>query len=63
MQDVQHCVDRGQDVRFGSPERGQSHFSQPVLQGAEVASTERQVMQEIPGAGLIVWMNVTQAGC
>ena len=61
MQDFQNRVYRGQDVRFGSPERGQPHFGQPELQRAEVAPTESQVMQKIRSAYLIVWMNFTQA--
>ena len=50
VQDFQNRVDRGQDVRLSSPERGQPHFGQPELQWTEVASTEGQIMQEVPGA-------------
>ena len=62
MQDFQDRVYRGQDVRLGSPERGQPHFRQPEPQRTEVASTESQIMQEISGAYSVVWMNFTQAG-
>ena len=61
MQDFQNRVDRGQDVRLGPPEGGKPHCGQPELQRAEIAATEGQIMQEIPGAFLIVWMNLAQA--
>ena len=60
MQDIQHRVDRGQDVRLGSPERGKPHRRQPQLQRAEIAATEGQVMQEVPGAVPVVRVNLSE---
>ena len=58
VQDIQNRIDRGQDMRLGPPEGGKSQRGQPQLQRAQVAATQGQIMQEVPGTVPIVRVNL-----
>jgi hypothetical protein len=60
VQDLYNRVDGGEDVGLGSPQGGKSPSGQPELQGAEIAATEGEVMQEVPSAFPVIGMNIVE---
>ena len=61
MEHFQNRIDGGLNMRFGSPKRGEPHFSQPQLQWTEIAPPQSQVMEKIAGARLETEVNVVEA--
>ena len=55
---VEHRVDRRQHVGLGAPERREACGGQLMLERAQVAAAQRQVMQQVASARAMVGMHV-----
>ena len=48
---AQHGIHRGEHVRLRPAQRGESQLGEPKLQGPQVPPPQREIVQEVPGAG------------
>ena len=58
---AQNLVDRGENMRLGPPERGKPQRCQPHLKWAKIATTQGQIMKQVPRAFPVVRVNLGKA--
>ena len=58
----EHRVKRRHHVGFRSPQRGEPQLGQFLLQGADVAMAQCDVMREVTGAFQIGWVDAANPG-